>query len=37
MAEGSEAESAICDNDELGGEKTGSEVEHPRFPSLGGG
>ena len=36
MAEGSETKSAICDNDELGGEETGSEVKHPWFPSLGG-
>ena len=27
MSEGSEAQDAICDSDELGGEKTGSEVK----------
>ena len=37
VAEGSEAQNAICDGDELRGEKTGCEVKQPWFPSLGGG
>jgi hypothetical protein len=37
VAEGSEAQNAICDGNELRGEKTGSEVKQPWFPSLGRG